>query len=78
MAMLAYVFVQFNFLKASAKFSIIPARQNQFIQENNFNIVPRIAIAINASSALKGSYTECFYSAVNNLIAENLKHSEVV
>ena len=39
---------------------IIPARQNQFIQENFFNnaLVRRIAIAMNINSAFTGSYTE--------------------
>ena len=39
---------------------IIPARQNQFIQENIFNFSPvrRIAVALNANSAFTGSYTE--------------------
>ena len=37
-----------------------PARQNQFIQENIFNIAPvrRIAIAMNRTCAFTGSYTE--------------------
>ena len=39
---------------------IIPARQNQFIQENIFNSAPvrRIAIAMNTNSAFTGFYTE--------------------
>ena len=39
---------------------IIPARQNQFIQENIFNNAPvhRIAIAMDTNSAFTGSYTE--------------------
>ena len=39
---------------------IIPARQNQFIQENIFNKAPvrRIAIAMSTSSVFTGSYTE--------------------
>ena len=43
-----------------AKTFIIPARQNQFIQENVFNNAPvrRIAIAMNTNSAFTGSYTE--------------------
>ena len=38
---------------------IIPARQNQSIQENIFNIAPirRIAIAMNTNSAFTGSFT---------------------
>ena len=60
MDMLAYTPVQFKYLEVLAKTFIIPARQNQFIQENFFNTasVPRIAIATNTNSALTGSYTE--------------------
>ena len=43
-----------------AKTFIIPARQNQFIQENIFNNAPirRVAIAMNTNSAFTGSFTE--------------------
>ena len=43
-----------------AKTFIIPARQNQFIQENIFNNAPirRIAIAMNTNSAFTGSFTK--------------------
>ena len=43
-----------------AKTFIIPARQNQIIQENISNNAPvrRIAIAINTNSAFTGSYNE--------------------
>ena len=60
MDMLAYTPVEFNFLEALAKIFIIPARQNQFIQENIFNNAPvrRIAIAMNTNSAITGSYTK--------------------
>ena len=60
MDMLAYTPVEFNYLETLAKTFIILARQNQFIQENIFNIVPvrRIAIAMNTNSAFTGSYTE--------------------
>ena len=49
-----------NYLETPAKTSIIPARQNQFIQENIFNNAParRMAIAMNTNSAFTGSYTE--------------------
>ena len=58
--MLAYTPVDFNYLETLAKTFIIPARQNQFIQQNIFNNAPvrRIAIAINTNSAFTGSYTE--------------------
>ena len=43
-----------------AKTYIIPARQNQFIQENIFNNAPirRITIAMNSNSAFTGSFAE--------------------
>ena len=57
---LPYTPVEFNYLETLAKTFIIPARQNQFIQENIFNNAPvrRIAIAMNTNSAFTGSYTE--------------------
>ena len=60
MHMLANTSVEFNFLEALAKTFIIPARQNQFIQENIFNNAPvrRIGIAMYTNSAFTGSYTE--------------------
>ena len=60
MDMLAYTPVEFNNLATLAKTFIIPARQNQFIQENIFNNAPvrRIAIAMNKNSGFTGSYTE--------------------
>ena len=60
MDMLAYVPVEYNYLETLAETFIIPARQNQFIQENIFNNAPihRIAIATNTNSAFTGSFTE--------------------
>ena len=60
MDMLAYTPVEFNYLETLAKIFIIPARQNQFIQENIFNNAPvrRIAIAMNTNSAFFRSYNE--------------------
>ena len=60
MDMLAYAPVEYIFLETSANAFIIPARQNQFIQENIFNKAPirRIAIAMNTNSAFTGSFTE--------------------
>ena len=56
MDMFAYTPVEFNHLETLAKTFIIPARQNQFIQENIFNNAPvhRIAIAMNTNSAFTG------------------------
>ena len=60
MDMLAYAQVEYNYLETLAKTFIIPARKNQFIQENIFNNAPirRIAIAMNTNSAFTGSFTE--------------------
>ena len=59
MDMLAYAPVEYNYLETLAKTIIIPARQNQFIQENIFKNAPirRVAIAMNKNSA----FTGCFY-----------------
>ena len=58
--MLAYAAVKYNYLEILAKTFIIPARQNQFVQENIFNKAPirRVAIAMNTNSAFTGSLTE--------------------
>ena len=50
----------FNYLEALAKIFIIPARQNQLIQENVFNNAPilQIAIAMNKNFAFTGSLTK--------------------
>ena len=60
MDMLAYAPVENNYLETLAKTFIIPARQNQFIQENIFNNAPfrRIAIAMNTNSAFTCPFTE--------------------
>ena len=60
MDMLAYAPVEYNYLETLAKTFIIPARQNQFNQENIFNDAPicRIAIAMNTNSAFTGSFTK--------------------
>ena len=57
---LAYAPLDYNYLETLAKTFIIPARQNQFFQENVFNNAPirRIAIAMNTNSGFTGSSTE--------------------
>ena len=58
--MLAYDPVDYNYLETLAKTSIIPARQNQFIQENIFYNAPirRFAIAMSTNSDFTSSFTE--------------------
>ena len=60
MDILAYTPVEFNYLETLAKTFIIPASQNQFIQQNVFNNAPvrRIAFAMNTNSAFTGFFTE--------------------
>ena len=58
--MRAHTSVDFNYLETLANTSIIPARENQFFQENIFKNGPvrRIAIAMNTNSAFTWSCTE--------------------
>ena len=58
--MLAYAPGECKYLETLAKTFIIPARQNQLIQENIFNNAPirRVAIAMNTNSAFTGFFTE--------------------
>ena len=60
MDVLGYTPVEFNYLETLAGAFIIPARKNQFFQENFLNNAPgrRIAIAMNTNSAFIASYTE--------------------
>ena len=60
MDMLTYAPVVSNYWETLAKTFIIPATQNQFIQENVFNNAPsrRVAIAMNTNSAFAGSFTK--------------------
>ena len=60
MDIFAYAPVEYNYLETLAQTFIIPARQNQFIQENIFSNAPirRVAIAMNTNSAFTGSFTE--------------------
>ena len=77
--MLAYTPVEFNYLGTLATAFIIPARQNQFIQENIFNNAPvrRIAIARNTNSAFTGSYNENHFW-YQQFISDKLEYSEEV
>ena len=57
---MAYTPVEYDYLETLAKKFNIPARQNQFNQENILNNAPvrRIAIAMNTNSAFAESYTK--------------------
>ena len=57
---LAYASVENNCLETLEKAFIIPARQNQFNQENILNsaAIRRVAIAMNTNTAFTGSFTE--------------------
>ena len=61
---LAYTPVEYNYLESLAETSIIPVRQNQFIQKSILKNAPvrRIAIAMKTSWAFTTSYTENFSS----------------
>ena len=58
--MLAYTPVEYNYLEILAKKFIIPARQNQFVQENILNNVPvrRIASEMDTNSVFSESFTK--------------------
>ena len=60
MDIFAYAPVEYNYLETLAKTFIIPARQNQFVQENYFNNAPirRVAIAMNTNTPFNGSFTK--------------------
>ena len=74
MDMLAYTHVEFNYLETLAKTFIIPARQNQLIQENIFNNAPvrRIATLHSLDLILK------LDSGINNLSWDKIENSEEV
>ena len=54
---IAYIPVEFNYFETLARTFTIPARQNQFIQEDIFNNAPvrRIEFAMNTNSAFTRS-----------------------
>ena len=77
MDMLAYAPVEYNYLEILAKRFIIPARQNQFIQENILNNAPirRVAIAMTQTLPSLGLFQKT-HSGINNLISDKLEYSE--
>ena len=60
MSQLASAPVKYNYMETLAMTFIVPAGQNQFIQENIFSNAPirRVAIAMNSNSAFTGSFAE--------------------
>ena len=78
MDMLAYAPVKYKYLETLAKTTIIPARQNHFIQENILNNAPirRVAIARNTNSAFTGFFLLKTPSGINNLISDKLEYSK--
>ena len=60
MSQLANTPVEYNYMGTLAKTYIIPARQNQIIQETKFNNAPLrlIALAMNSNSVFTGSFEE--------------------
>ena len=77
MSQLAYAPFEYDYMETLAKTYMIPARQNQVIQENNFNNPPirRISIAMIWSSAFTGSLQRT-HSGINILIRETLEYPE--
>ena len=76
---LAYSHVEFNYLETLAKTFIIPARQNQFIQENLLNNAPVRRIAITMKTNLQSlDLILKILSGFNNLMSDKLEYSEEV
>ena len=81
MDMLAYTPMEYNYLETLANTFIIPARQNQFLQENLFKNDPvrRIAIAMNrlCVNRILGFYIGN-PSGISILISDKLEYAEEV
>ena len=79
MDMLDYSHEELNCMETLAEIFIIPARQNQFNQENIFNSAPvrQFRIAMTTNSEITGSYAKNL-SGMNKLISGKLEYSEVV
>ena len=77
MDMLAYTPVELNYLETLAKTFIIPARQNQFIQENVFNNAPvrRNAITMNKTLHSLDRIMK-IHSGISHSISDKLEYSE--
>ena len=77
---LAYATVEYNYLKTSAKTFIIPARQNQFIQEfkKTFStMLPFVESGLQWTQTLLSLVLLLkTHSGINNLFSDKLKFSE--
>ena len=79
MDMPAHTPVEFNYLETLAKTFVTPARQKQFIHENNFNNAPvrRIATGINTNSHSQDRILK-IHSGISNSISDKLEYPEEV
>ena len=73
MDMFACTPVELKYWKTWAKTFNIPAKQYQFMQENNFNIAPfrRFAMAMNTMDREMK-----IHSGFSNLISDNIEYSQ--
>ena len=79
MDMLVNTPVEFNFLETRAKTFIIPARQNQFIQEKILNNAPVRRLLLQGIQILHSlDLIPKIHSGINNLISDKLEYSEEV
>ena len=77
MTVLAYTPVEFNYGETLAKTFIIPARQNQFIQENIFNKAHVRRTAIAMKTLHLQDHILKIPSGINNLISYIIEYSEL-
>ena len=76
MDMLAYAPVEYNYWETMAKTFIIPARQNQFIQENIFNNAPFVGLQLQWTQTLRLLVLLLkTRTGINNLISDKLEYS---
>ena len=79
MDMLAYARKEYKYLEILAKTFTIPPRQNQFIQENNFNKAPIRQVAIELQWTQTVPLLVLLlktHSGINNVISDKLENSE--
>ena len=79
MDMFAFIPLEFNYLETLAKTFIIPARQNQFNQENVFNNAPFRRLLLQWIQILHSlDILVKIHSGINNLSSHKLEYSEDV